>query len=396
MINRRQFLGRALAGSAVCALSSRSKAATSGSCFAYAGSYTPNGGGIYLFSMDYASGALTQLHVFDGIKNPSWLVVNSARNCLYAVSEIDDYEGEHSGGVVAYGIEAETMRLKRIGGVSSGGGSPAHMSLHPSGKYAFVANYVGGNVAVLPIDANGALGAPTDVRPGVGARHHPRAVDDPAGQFAISDHAGAHPHMIACDPSGQFVIANDAGLDLTLVWKFDAAVGRLLPAQTPVVPAPSGSAPRHFVFHPNGRNFYNLYEHDAKIAVYDYDARGGFKHRQLISTLPAKFAGSDLSSGIVISADGKFLYAANRLHSAVAVFAVGDDGLLRSAGEHWTHADFPRSISIDPSGQYLYACNQRGDSITSFRINAATGTLSFTGRFEPVGSPAVLTFVPAA
>jgi len=210
----------------------------------------------------------------------------------------------------------------------------------------------------------------------------------------FSDHDGPHIHMVASDPSGQFVIANDAGLDLTLVWRFDAASGRLLPAAVPVISAPPGSAPRHFAFHPNGRVFYNLYEHDARVAVYDYDAaRGGLKLKQVVSSLPPKFGGSNLSSEIVMTPDGRFLYAANRLHNAVAIFAVNDDGQLRSISETWVHADSPRSLCIDPSGSFLYSCNQRGDSITSFHLNAATGALTFTGRFEAVGSPAVMTIL---
>ncbi len=197
--------------------------------------------------------------------------------------------------------------------------------------------------------------------------------------------------MVATDPSGQFVVANDAGLDLTLVWRLDALAGRLLPADVPVITAPSGAAPRHFVFHPNGRIFYNLYEHDAKVAVYDYDAaKGSFKAKQLISALPPKFGGSNLSAEILIAADGRFLYVSNRLHNAIAIFAVANDGLLRNISEVWVHADYPRCLTLDPSGEFLYSCNQKGDSITSFRINAATGGLQFTGRFEPVGSPAVM------
>jgi 6-phosphogluconolactonase (cycloisomerase 2 family) len=229
------------------------------------------------------------------------------------------------------------------------------------------------------------------VRPSVGARHRARAADDPPGQFAISDHDSPHMHMVATDPSGQFVVANDAGLDLTLVWRLDAQAGRLLPADVPVIAAPSGAAPRHFVFHPNGRVFYNLYEHDAKVAVYDYDAsKGAFKAKQLISALPPKFGGSNLSAEILIAADGRFLYVSNRLHNAIAIFAVANDGQLRNISEVWVHADYPRCLTIDPSGEFLYSCNQRGDSITSFRINAANGGLQFTGRFEPVGSPAVM------
>ena len=362
-----------------------------GYAYAYVGTYTPNGGGIYLFRVDRASGAMTQIHVFDDIRNPTWLAVNPAQTRLYAVSEIDDFQGTRGGAVVSYAIDGESRLLTRLNAVSSGGASPAYASVHPSGKFVFVANYGGGNVAVLPVGPDGSLGQATDIRPSVGARHRARAVDDPPGQFAVSDHDSPHVHMVATDPNGQFVIANDAGLDLTLVWRFDAQAGRLLPADVPVVAAPSGSAPRHFVFHPNGRVFYNLYEHDAKIAVYDYDAsKGGFKSKQLISALPPKFGGSNLSSEILIAADGRFLYVSNRLHNTVASFAVESDGQLRMISETWVHADYPRALTIDPRGEFLYSCNQKGDSITSFRISPATGGLQFTGRFEPVGSPAAL------
>lgn len=365
--------------------------AAGGVAYAYVGTYTPNGGGIYLFRMDRASGALTQLQVMDGIRNPSWLAVNPAQTRLYAISEIDNYQGTRSGAVVSYAIDADSLRIARLGAVSSGGTTPTHLSVHPSGKFVFVANYGGGNVAVFPVGADGALGEASDVRPSVGPRHHARAVDDPPGQFAVSDHDSPHPHMVAPDPSGQFVIANDAGLDLTLVWRFDAQAGHLLPADAPVISAPSGSAPRHFVFHPNGRVFYNLYEHDAKVAVYDYDpTRGGLRPKQTLSTLPPRFAGSNLAAEILITPDGRFLYVSNRLHNALAVFAVAADGQLRMVSETWVHADYPRSATIDPGGEFIFSCNLRGDSITSFRISASGGALQFTGRFEPVGSPAVM------
>ena len=397
LINRRNFLKAASLLAAPVAWPDNADsavgaaAAAAATAYAYVGTYTPNGGGIYLFRMDPGTGALTQLQVFDDIRNPTWLALNPAQTHLYAVSEIDNYQGSRNGAVVSYAIDGETLQIKRLGAVSSAGTAPTYACVHPSGKFVFVANFGGGNVAVFPVGADGALGEATDVRPSVGPRHHAHAVDDPPGQFAVSDHDGPHMHMVATDPSGQFVIANDSGLDLTLIWRFDAQAGRLLPAAVPVIAAPSGAAPRHFVFHPNGRVFYNLYEHDAKIAVYDYDAaKGAFKSKQLVSVLPPKFSGSNLSSEILISADGRCLYVSNRLHNAVAVFAVANDGQLRMISEVWVHADYPRSLTLDPSGQFLYSCNQRGDSITSFRVSPASGALQFTGRFEPVGSPAVM------
>ncbi|HTV97526.1 MAG TPA: lactonase family protein [Steroidobacteraceae bacterium] len=394
-ISRRDFLLRAAAAlSAPQALSSALAAAAPGFFHAYVGTYTPNGGGIYLFRIERGSAALMQMQVVDDIRNPSWLALNPAQTRLYAISEIDNYKGTKDGAVVCYAIDPASLQLTRIGAVSSAGAAPAHLSVHPSGKFVFVANYGGGNVAVFPVAADGTLGEATDVRPSVGPRHHARAIDDPPGQFAVSDHDGPHVHMVAADPTGQFVIANDAGLDLTLIWRLDAQAGRLLPADAPVLIAPSGSAPRHFAFHPNGKFFYNLYEHDAKVAVYDYDgSRGAMRLKQSLSTLPPHFAGSNLASEILIAPNGRFLYVSNRLHSTIALFAIAEDGQLRAVSEAWTHADSPRSLAMDASGQLLFSCNQRSDSITSFRVNPATGGLAFTGRYEPVGSPAVMVMI---
>ena len=392
-LTRRVFLGRTAAALAypVARDAAALAAAPSGFFYAYVGTYTPNGGGIYLFRVDRATAALLQMQVVDDIRNPSWLALNPAQTRLYAISEIDNYQGAHDGAVVTYAIDPASMQLTRLSAVGSSGTSPAHVSVHPSGKFVFVANYGGGNVAVFPVATDGTLGPASDVRPSVGPRHHARAIDDPPGQFAVSDHDGPHLHMVAADPTGQFVIANDAGLDLTLIWRLDAQGGRLLPAEAPVLVAPPGSAPRHFAFHPSGKFFYNLYEHDARVVVYDYDgSRGAMRLKQSVSTLPPHFAGSNLASGIVVSPNGRFLYVGNRLHSSVAIFAIAEDGQLRTAYETWTHADSPRSIAMDPSGEIMFSCNQRSDSLTSFRINPASGALAFTGRFEAVGSPAVM------
>jgi 6-phosphogluconolactonase (cycloisomerase 2 family) len=94
-----------------------------------------------------------------------------------------------------------------------------------------------------------------------------------------------------------------------------------------------------------------------------------------------------------VTVDGRFLYVANRLHSGLSVFAVAADGQLRMIADTWAHADSPRSIAIDPGSDVLFSCNQKGDSITSFRINASNGALQFTGRYEPLGSPAFITLL---
>jgi 6-phosphogluconolactonase (cycloisomerase 2 family) len=118
--------------------------------------------------------------------------------------------------------------------------------------------------------------------------------------------------------------------------------------------------------------------------------------RQTTSTLPRGFAGSNFCSEILVSADGKFVYAGNRLHDSVAIFSVGADGNLTYVGEEWTRGDYPRSFAFDPTGHFLYCCNQRADCVTVFRVDRKTGGLAFTGHYAAVGNPSHLVFLDLA
>jgi 6-phosphogluconolactonase (cycloisomerase 2 family) len=200
--------------------------------------------------------------------------------------------------------------------------------------------------------------------------------------------------MIQADPAGRFVLHADLGLDRIFVWKFDALKGVLSPNDPHAVALPPGDGPRHFHFHPDGRSFYSIQEEGSTVVRFDYDAAAGrLTPRQTVSTLPAGFAGSNFCSEILVSADGRFVYAGNRLRDSVAIFSVGPGGDLTYAGEEWTRGDYPRSFNVDPSGRFLYCCNQRGDHVAVFRVDRRTGGLRFTGHHAPVGNPSCIIFL---
>ena len=370
---------------------------------AYVGTYSspqgPEGSkgygqGIYLFQMNPATGALAQVGLFANDSNPSWLAFDPSRTHLYAANEIGNFEGAKSGSVSAYSIDRATGHLTRLNTVSSHGAGPAHLSVHPSGKYVLVANYEGGTVAVLPIRANGELGSATDIKKDAGKVGPEHAASAPPGSFAISGHEAPHAHMIEADPSGRFVLVNDLGLDQTLIWKFDAEKGTLTANDPASISLPPGDGPRHFAFHPNHRWMYSLQEEASTMVVYDFDAtRGTLAAKQTLSTLPKGFAGTNFTSEVVVSSDGKFVYAANRLHDTIAVFSIGPQGMLTWRSEVWTRGDYPRSFNIDPTGNFLYVCNQRSDAIATFRVDRETGNLTFTGHYTPVGTPAIIIFL---
>jgi 6-phosphogluconolactonase (cycloisomerase 2 family) len=391
MISRRSLIQSVLPAAAALALPPRRP------ILAYVGTYSNpqgpegshgNGQGIYLFQMNPETGALTQRAVFPNPANPSWLALDPTETHLYSANEAAD------GFVSAYSIDQASGQLTLLNTVSSQGAGPAHLSVHPSGKYVLVANYAGGTVAVLPILSRGELGPATDVKHDQGTVGPPHAASAPPGSFAISGHDSVHAHMIQSDPSGRFVLAADLALDRILIWKFDVARGTLSANDPPFVALPPGDGPRHFIFHPNGRWLYSLQEEASTLVTFDYDpARGRLTPKQTVSSLPKGFAGTSYTSEVRVSPDARFVYAANRLHDTIAWFAIGDAGALTFADEEWTRGDYPRSFTIDPTGSFLYTCNQRSDAIACFRVNRKTGALAFTGKYTPVGTPAIIVFV---
>ncbi len=352
------------------------------------------GQGIYLFEMDPATGALSQRAVFPNDSNPAWLALDRSGTHLYSANETSTYHGTKSGSVSAYSVNRSNGHLTLINTVSSEGAGPAHLSLHPSGKHVLVANYQGGTVAVLPILPNGSLGPASDVKHDQGKIGPLHAASAPPGSFAISGHDRPHAHMIDADPSGKFVLSTDLALDQIYIWKFDAQNGKLVANTPATVALPPGDGPRHFAFHPNGRWLYSLQEEASTMVVFDYDAiNGRLTAKQTVSTLPHGFAGTDFTSEVVVSADGKFVYAANRLHDSIAWFSVSPSGTLTLAGEEWTRGDYPRSFTIEPTGGFLFSCNQRADAIATFRVNRQTGGLTFTGQYTHVGTPGIVVFL---
>jgi 6-phosphogluconolactonase len=356
-----------------------------------------NGRGIHIFQVNRATGALVPAGIVETGTSPSCLTVNAAGTRIYSANETDRTDAAESGSVSAFAIERSTGRLTLLNTVSSGGKGPTYLSIHPSGKFVLVANYFAGTVAVLPILPDGTLGAATDVKKGAGKVGPTKATNAPRGSFAISGHDMPHAHMIETDPTGHYVISTDLGLDQILVWKLDTRTGVLSPNEPASVPLPPGDGPRHFAFHPNGRWFYSIQEEGSNIVLFDYDGRQGrLTPRQTISSLPPGFAGSNFTSEIMVSRDGRFAYAANRLHDGIACFSIGENGTLTFVAEEWTRGDYPRSFNFDPAGTYLYSCNQRADNITTFRVDKATGTLAFTGQYTPVGNPSILVFLDLA
>jgi 6-phosphogluconolactonase (cycloisomerase 2 family) len=362
---------------------------------AYVGAYTDRGKGIHMFYVDPSDGTLVPWKVLDGLPSPSSLAFAPSRRYLYAVNEISNFAGTQNGSVTAIAVDPTSGDLRIVNVVSSQGAGPAHLSVDPSGKFVFAANYGGGSVAVLPIRADGSLGDATDVQAISGPLGPQPAQDAPPGSFAISGHDAPHAHMAQTDPAGRYLFVSDLGTDRIYVYRFDNQAGKLTPNSQPFVQASPGAGPRHFDFHPNGRWFYSLNEEASTVDVMAYNtANGSLTPLQSLSSLPDGYEGTNFPSEIHVTEDGRFVYAANRLHDTIAMFAVNvATGMLTPRGHVWTRGSYPRHFAIEPTGSFLYVLHSRSDNLTTFAVDRVTGTLEFTGKFTGVGNPSMIAFL---
>lgn len=352
----------------------------------YIGTYTgPKSKGIYAYRFDAAALKLESVGLVGEIVRPSFLTVHPNQRFLYAVSELGN-DGKVNGSITAFAIDRKSGMLTPLNTVSSGGGGSCHLVVDKTGKALVVANYGSGRVASFKVEPDGRLSDPISV-----IQHSGSSVDR-------HRQTGPHAHAVVLSADNRFVFVPDLGLDQIRIYRLDAATAQLTPNDPPFVTVKAGSGPRHFAFSPNGRFAYSIHEMGSMVTAWAYTAASGsLAQVQTISTLPADFHGEDNSAEIEVDAQGKFLYASNRGHDSITVFAIAPaDGRLSVVENVPTQGRTPRNFKIDPTGRYLFAANQDSNNIVIFKIDPQSGRLTPTGQVLEVQSPVCVQFVPAA
>ena len=349
----------------------------------YVGTYTTGKSeGIYLYRLDLSTGGLTHLSTARGVANPSFLAIDRHRRYLYAVNELTEFSGEPSGAVSAFSINQKTGDLTFLNQQSSRGSAPCYVWIDKTGRFVLLANYFGGNVAVLPIQPDGALGVATDVAQHRGTGADPERQDGP------------HAHCIVLDRANRYAFAADLGIDRIMIYRFDAKSGKLIPGNEPSIALKPGAGPRHFTFHPNGRYAYVINELDSTLTAFTYDGvRGILTPLQTVPTVPEGFSGQNSCADIHVSPAGNFLYGSNRGHDSIAVFSLDSSGKPTPVEHVPTLGKTPRNFRIDPTGRWLFAANQSSGTVQLFRIDPATGRLTASGQSLEVTSPVCVKFL---
>jgi 6-phosphogluconolactonase len=352
---------------------------------AFVGTYTRKEGhvdgkakGIYQIEADTTDGQLYRVNTVPDIINPSFVIYSPDGKYMYAASEIGG-PPDSSGYVYAYALEGQEVKL--INRRTSHGRAPCHLAIHPSGKFLFVANYMGG-IAVYPIQADGSLSTASYVEYLEGSGPHPRQ-------------SVSHPHSVTIDRDGRFAYVADLGTDKILIFLIDQDSGELQAAATPFAQLAPGAGPRHLTFHPNGQLLYAINELNSTITAFSYDrADGHLEALQTVSTLPRSFTADNTCADIHIEPEGRFLYGSNRGHNSIAIFSIdASTGFLEPAGHQPTGGEVPRNFAIEPNGTFLYVANQDSDNIVYFSIDPENGRLRQFGELS-IPSPVCIQFEP--
>jgi 6-phosphogluconolactonase len=331
----------------------------------YISGYSPT---ISCYTLDMATGELKPLSTSEGGKNPSFLAWSPDKKFLYSCLEAGD------GAIAAFSINPKDGSLTKINEASSAGKGPCHVSVHPSGKFVFSANYGSGHVGALPVGANGGVGAPIE-----------------------NILAGKNAHQIVPDPSGKFVFVPCLGSNYVAQYTIDGA-GAMKLNTPPNVALPEKAGPRHFAIHPNYKYAYVINEQGLTMTSFKYDAEKGLlSDPETLPTVPPDTDPKGKSTAhVVVSPDGKFVYGSNRGHDTIVIYKVGDNGRLTLVGHENGGGDVktPRNFTIDPTGKFVLVANQKGNSVTVFKRDAEKGTLTKVGTTAVTTGPSFVGVMP--
>jgi 6-phosphogluconolactonase len=341
----------------------------------YVGKYTEKGEkGLHIIDVDFAKGTFKPVSECDAGNNPSYFCISKKRSMIYAVNEVGRINGVRAGGVTALKLDVKSGTSEKIKELAVPNGGPCFISLTPAEDFLLIANYGGGSVAVVRLDANGV----------------PSEVSDTI-MFKGEEGTRSHAHMIAPGPDGKKIYLTDLGLDRIAIYDLDKVTGKLI--NTGYAKLAKGTGPRHFTFGKDGSKMYVIDELNSTITVFNVDKSGDLKELQTLSTLPEGFSGKSFCADIHLAKSGKFVYGSNRGHNSIVTFKIESDGKLTLAGHTSCGGEWPRNFVIDPSGKYLLSGNQNSGNICMFTLDKKTGLPILPGKDYQIKSPSCLKFI---
>lgn len=324
----------------------------------YVGTYTKKDSkGIYKYQID-TDGKLNQIGVAAETINPTFLVKSKDDKTLFAVGETDV---NGTGFIKSFKIKKDALQL--ISKEESGGAGPCFVAINDA-NYIVTANYGGGSVGLLQTDQKGTLSKLLNVQQHV-------------GKGTTDRQTKPHAHSAWFHPTKKELISVDLGTNQLWFSTIDTKKNELVLTNQKTLEMAEGAGPRHLTFHPNNKWIYVLNELNNTVSLVN-EKEGTYFVDFSIPTLPNDFKEYSKAADIHISKDGKFLYASNRGHETIVIYAVDEEnGQLKTLGYQSVMGAHPRNFSLSPNEEFLVVANQDTNNIVSFKRNSVTGKLSF-------------------
>ena len=339
----------------------------------YIGSLTPGPTSlITLCALDSKTGTIARLDTFNHCKGPGYLAISANKRYLYAATQSNE--------IKSFSIDRQG-KLTYLNSQSSEGLNPCYVSVHPTGKLAFLANYTGGSVTALPIGADGQVKPASSTDQYMGSGPNKPRQDK------------AHAHCALASANGKYLYVTDLGTDRIVNYRVDVQTGKLAPnpAQAFFSSRP-GVGPRHMVVHPSGNRLFVVNELTATLTALAIDKNGVLSEIQTVATLPTTFSKPNTAAAIRLHPNGKFLYVSNRGYNGITAFQINADGTLQQVDTETQAISTPRDFNIDPTGNYLIVANMDTDNLTVYRLNPSTGQLTFQAESLQVSKPTCIVF----
>lgn len=311
--------------------------------------------GIYSIELNTEEKTLENLTVEAEVGSPTYLSSSNDASLLYAVLKEDS---DHGGVIALKQTDEGSYATADVS--TSEGAPPCYVAYDEKNGFVYAANYHKGQVSVYKTDERGSLELTDTVQ-------H-------SGKSVHENQKGPHAHYFDLTPDEKYLIACDLGTDEVLTYEVNEE-GKL--SEVDRISVAPGTGPRHIVFHPNGKYAYVFGELSSDVLAFEYDKETGtLNELQTISSIPEEHTEFNGGAAIRISSDGKYIYASNRGHDSIVVYAVQEDGTLELVEYTPTEGETPRDFNLDPSEKFVVVGHQDTDNLTLFERNEETGQLT--------------------
>lgn len=314
-----------------------------------------SGNGIYCFAIDAVTGALAALAGSPCASDQRNGVATDPSG-MFAYTTLDA-----SNEVTGYTLNSSTGMLTEIAGsqLNGGGENPVDITVDPSGRFVYMANYDGGISAFTINSVTGVLTA-------VSGSPFPTPPNTVAYLYS-----GVN--SVTVDPTGRFLYAAVNGGNDIAAYVINSTTGAL----TVVAGSPfaAGSVPMIVRVDPSGKYAYAANMVSNNVSAYSINSSTG----ALTPVAGSPFSSGGTSpTGLAVDVSGRFLYVANSGSNTVSAFSIENNtGVLTPiSGTPFATGSAPWGAFVHPSDKFLYVTNNGAGTVSGYIIDSTSGALT--------------------